>query len=71
MVRLSITTTCLFMRGRKRSHAYHLSHKLVKGVIDMVKDFLQAVHDGLGIIAYSATLYAMYKKEKNANNGHS
>lgn len=32
---------------------------------------LQIIMYSLGILAYSVTLYATYKKEKNANNGHS
>ncbi|EGD47153.1 hypothetical protein Cpap_1545 [Ruminiclostridium papyrosolvens DSM 2782] len=33
--------------------------------------FLRVVYYTLGIVMYTVTLYVTYKKEKNANNGHS
>lgn len=37
----------------------------------MLEIFFKIIYYGLGILVYAATLYTMYKKEKNASNGHS
>ena len=68
-VLLSITDLSVY-EGRKSLSWLSLTSQTNKGGDVMVTAF-QIVYYSLGILAYCATLYALYQKEKNARNGHS